>query len=107
MVQDLINKLEALKADEVKFYDKEQKAAGTRLRKGLSEVGKDCSALRKDIQERKNSGKVALDAPEVNVIVDEDPLGVNPPTKEEIDQFIPKDHAFKTAEIPEEVQNSL
>jgi len=62
-VQDLINKLEALKADEVKFYDKEQKAAGTRLRKGLSEVGKDCSALRKDIQERKNSGKVALETP--------------------------------------------
>ncbi len=84
-VQDLINKLEALKADEVKFYDKEQKAAGTRLRKGLSEVGKDCSALRKDIQERKNSGKVALTEPAGDV------LAANPPTKEEIDQFIPKD----------------
>jgi len=85
MVQDLINKLEALKADEVKFYDKEQKAAGTRLRKGLSEVGKDCSALRKDIQERKNSGKVALETPvnEGEVI---DTVG---PPADDVDRFIP------------------
>jgi hypothetical protein len=102
-VQDLIDKLEALKADEVKFYDKEQKAAGTRLRKGLSEVGKDCSALRKEIQERKNSGKVALTEPvnEGEVI---DTVG---PPADDIDKFIPKDSNFKTAEIPSEVQNSL
>jgi hypothetical protein len=84
-VQDLINKLEALKADEVKFYDKEQKAAGTRLRKGLSEVGKDCSALRKDIQERKNSGKVALTEP-VNEgkVID----AVGPPA-DDVEKFLP------------------
>lgn len=91
MVQDLINKLEALKADEVKFYDKEQKAAGTRLRKGLSEVGKDCGALRKDIQERKNSGKVALTEPahEGEVMDSVGPPAVEP--NDETDKFIPKD----------------
>lgn len=91
-VQDLINKLEDLKADEVKFYDKEQKAAGTRLRKGLSEVQKDCGALRKDIQEKKNSGKVALTEPaHEGEVIDKVGPPAGPPTTDDVEKFIPKE----------------
>ncbi|MGE5806690.1 MAG: histone H1, partial [Ignavibacteria bacterium] len=42
-----------LEADFQKFYEKGQAAAGTRLRKGLSDLRKLAQEVRKDIQEVK------------------------------------------------------
>lgn len=47
--------LEGLEPDMEKFYDKGNKAAGTRVRKGLQEVKKLSQTLRVEIQERKNA----------------------------------------------------
>ena len=46
----LIEYLKGLEADVVKFYEKGQSAAGTRLRKGLSEVKKQAQDLRNEVQ---------------------------------------------------------
>lgn len=43
---------EALKDDAEKFYGKGNKAAGTRLRVGLSELGKQIKEVRQDILDR-------------------------------------------------------
>lgn len=40
--------------DAEKFYGKDNKAAGTRLRKAMMEVKKKAHELRQDVQERKN-----------------------------------------------------
>ncbi len=54
----LIEYLKNLEVDVQKFYDKGQSAAGTRLRKGLSELKKQAQEIRNEIQalkaERKN-----------------------------------------------------
>lgn len=56
---DLIDFIKSLEPDVEKFYTKGQSAAGTRLRKGLSELKKKAQELRNDIQavkaERKTS----------------------------------------------------
>ncbi|MEX2585846.1 MAG: histone H1 [Balneolaceae bacterium] len=54
-VKSLIDELEP---DLVKFYDKDNKAAGTRARKTLQEVKKLSQEIRLEIQDMKNSGKV-------------------------------------------------
>lgn len=54
-VKSLIDELEP---DLVKFYDKGNKAAGTRARKTLQEVKKLSQEIRLEIQDMKNSGKV-------------------------------------------------
>ena len=46
-----------LEDDATKFYDKGNKAAGTRLRKGLQEVRVLAQDLRKDVSARNNEGK--------------------------------------------------
>lgn len=48
--QDLIEFIKGLEPDIAKFYEKGQSAAGTRLRKGLSELKKKAQDLRNDIQ---------------------------------------------------------
>jgi hypothetical protein len=48
--QDLIDFIKTLEPDVAKFYEKGQSAAGTRLRKGLSELKKKAQDLRNDIQ---------------------------------------------------------
>ncbi len=50
-----------MKSDIEKFYEKDQNAAGTRLRKSLNELRKKAAEIRKDIQDerarRKAEGK--------------------------------------------------
>ena len=56
-LEDLTIAVRNLEADFVKFYEKGQAAAGTRLRKGLSELRKLAQDARKEIQETKASRK--------------------------------------------------
>jgi ABC-type Zn uptake system ZnuABC Zn-binding protein ZnuA len=58
-LEDLTQAVRNLEADFVKFYEKEQAAAGTRLRKGLSELRKLAQDARKEIQETKASRKAS------------------------------------------------
>ncbi len=53
----LIEYLKSLETDVVKFYEKGQSAAGTRVRKGLSEVKKRAQDIRNEIQEVKAERK--------------------------------------------------
>ena len=46
----LIQYLQSLETDMVKFYEKGQSAAGTRVRKGLSELKKMAQDLRNEVQ---------------------------------------------------------
>jgi ABC-type Zn uptake system ZnuABC Zn-binding protein ZnuA len=50
---ELIQAVQNLHTDFEKFYEKGQAAAGTRLRKGLSELRKLAQDVRKDVQEVK------------------------------------------------------
>ncbi len=50
-VEDLITEL---KEDFSKFYDKENQAAGTRIRKGMQELKKLAQEIRTEVQETKN-----------------------------------------------------
>lgn len=54
-INNLINELEP---DMNKFYDKGNKAAGTRARKTLQQLKKISQEVRLEIQDWKNSGKV-------------------------------------------------
>jgi len=54
-VRSLISELEP---DMEKFYDKGNKAAGTRARKTLQEIKKVSQEIRLEIQDIKNSGQV-------------------------------------------------
>jgi hypothetical protein len=55
--QDLLNHLKELETDIQKFYEKGQAAAGTRIRKGLSELKKKSQNMRNEIQNIKNERK--------------------------------------------------
>ncbi|SNS53641.1 hypothetical protein SAMN06295967_1128 [Belliella buryatensis] len=44
----------ALEADFTKFYEQQNKAAGTRIRKGMLELKNFAQEIRKDVQDRKN-----------------------------------------------------
>jgi hypothetical protein len=57
--QDLVNAVRELETDFQKFYDRGQAAAGTRVRKGLSDLRKLAQDIRKDIQEVKAQRKAA------------------------------------------------
>ena len=50
--------LDQLEPDINKFYEKGNKAAGTRARKTLQEMKKKAQDIRMEIQEWKNTGKV-------------------------------------------------
>lgn len=50
----LQNKLNELAEDFLKFYEKKNKAAGTRVRKGMQELKNMAQEVRKDVQERKS-----------------------------------------------------
>ena len=60
--EDLVQAVKNLETDFQKFYEKGQAAAGTRLRKGLSELRKLAQEVRKDIQEVKASRKAEKSA---------------------------------------------
>ena len=55
--QNLIEFVKSLEVDVVKFYDKGQSAAGTRLRKGLSELKKLAQDIRNEVQDLKAQRK--------------------------------------------------
>ncbi len=55
--QDLLNHLKEMETDIQKFYEKGQAAAGTRIRKGLSELKKKSQDMRNEIQNIKNERK--------------------------------------------------
>ena len=55
--EELIQAVQNLHTDFEKFYEKGQAAAGTRLRKGLSELRKMAQDVRKDVQEVKTQKK--------------------------------------------------
>jgi hypothetical protein len=58
---ELFNELKALVAsleeDATKFYEKNNKAAGVRLRKGLQDIKSMAQALRVDVSEKKQKGE--------------------------------------------------
>jgi hypothetical protein len=59
--EELVEAVKNLEIDFSKFYEKEQAAAGTRLRKGLGELRKLAQEIRQDVQnvkaERKGPGE--------------------------------------------------
>ncbi|MCE1187645.1 MAG: histone H1 [Ignavibacteria bacterium] len=55
--QQLLDFVQSLQPDFAKFYEKSQAAAGTRLRKGLSELKKMAQDIRNDVQDVKSDRK--------------------------------------------------
>ncbi|MCG6914754.1 histone H1 [bacterium BMS3Abin03] len=55
--KQLVDFVQTLETDFHKFYEKGQSAAGTRVRKGLSELRKMCQDVRKDVQDVKAERK--------------------------------------------------
>ncbi|MBZ0200713.1 MAG: histone H1 [Ignavibacteriaceae bacterium] len=55
--EELMQAVNNLEADFQKFYEKGQAAAGTRLRKGLSDLRKFAQDVRKDVQDVKAARK--------------------------------------------------
>ncbi len=56
--EELNQLVDELEVDIDKFYEKGNKAAGTRARKKLQEIKKLSQEIRLEIQDMKNSGKV-------------------------------------------------
>lgn len=54
---ELIEFLKSLEPDAVKFYEKGQAAAGTRLRKGMSDLKTKAQEIRNQIQDIKSERK--------------------------------------------------
>ena len=54
-VQELVTLLTTTLDDATKFTDKGNKAAGTRVRKALLDVGKACKDIRKQVSDEKNA----------------------------------------------------
>lgn len=51
--EDLLSHLKNMETDVQKFYEKGQAAAGTRIRKGLSELKKKAQDMRNEVQKVK------------------------------------------------------
>ena len=54
--QQLADLVASLKDDFEKFYDKKNKAAGTRVRKGMQDLSVFAKATRAEVQDMKNAG---------------------------------------------------
>ncbi|WP_296701170.1 histone H1 [Algoriphagus sp.] len=52
-IKDLVSGMEA---DFDKFYDKNNQAAGTRVRKGMQDLKNIAQEIRKEVQDMKNAG---------------------------------------------------
>jgi hypothetical protein len=52
--EQLKNLILSLEGDFQKFYDKENSAAGTRVRKGMQDLKNLCQEIRVEVQEHKN-----------------------------------------------------
>ncbi len=55
-IDEIKSLMAVLEEDLVKFYDKGNKAAGTRARKQLQDLKKLCQDTRNEIQQKKNEG---------------------------------------------------
>ncbi|MBU1101329.1 MAG: histone H1 [Bacteroidetes bacterium] len=55
--REMIEFLQSLDSDVEKFYDKGQAAAGTRVRKGLSELKRLAQEMRNEVQDMKSQRK--------------------------------------------------
>lgn len=55
-IQDLLNSFEK---DFIKFYEKGNKSAGTRVRKDMNELKRKAQDIRKEVQEIKQKAKEA------------------------------------------------
>jgi hypothetical protein len=55
--EELKTLIASLEDDAAKFYDKGNKAAGVRLRKGLQDIKTLSQALRQDVSERNKTAK--------------------------------------------------
>lgn len=53
--KELLQLVTSLEGDFIKFYDQGNKAAGTRLRAGMKQVGDFAKATRSQVQEIKNA----------------------------------------------------
>lgn len=56
---ELKNLLASLEEDATKFYEKDNKAAGVRLRKGLQDIKTMAQALRLDVSDKNKESKKA------------------------------------------------
>ena len=54
-INDIKNLLAALETDCIKFYERGNHAAGTRIRKGMQDLKKMANAVRIEIQEKKRA----------------------------------------------------
>ena len=54
---ELYDLVTSLKDDFDKFYDKKNKAAGTRVRKGMQDLKNIAQDIRKEVQDAKNAGE--------------------------------------------------
>lgn len=52
--EQILEQVDIYHAENEKFEDKGNKAAGTRARKALNEIAKMCKTRRKEIQDKKN-----------------------------------------------------
>jgi len=57
--EELKTLIASLEDDAAKFYDKGNKAAGVRLRKGLQDIKTLSQTLRQDVSERNKTAKTA------------------------------------------------
>jgi hypothetical protein len=58
--EELKTLVESLEEDATKFYDKRNKAAGTRLRKGCQNIKNVCQEIRIEVSDLKKSDVVAV-----------------------------------------------
>lgn len=56
-LQELQDLIATFEKDFVKFYEKGNKSAGTRVRKHMNELKRKAQEIRKEVQERKAIGK--------------------------------------------------
>lgn len=61
-LQELKDLVASFEKDFVKFYEKGNKSAGTRVRKHMNELKRKAQEIRKEVQERKAIGKSAEEA---------------------------------------------
>jgi hypothetical protein len=57
--ENLLKHVKGLEKDFTKFYDKDNKAAGTRIRKGMQDLKEMAQRIRLEVQNKKNESASA------------------------------------------------
>jgi hypothetical protein len=57
--ENLLKHIKNLEEDFIKFYDKDNKAAGTRIRKGMQDLKEMAQRIRLEVQNKKNESTPA------------------------------------------------